>query len=283
MFTYIILYFHNIAYSITSRGKMQRHFRINFLRESMIFLLLLHTVSNRNGGTLQMTKHSAQFSKHAALWIFYPLFFLAWALVQLLLVPVLEARISSETVRVLLTDVLLKNLIWTLPALLLIRHFADRAYVPPKELFHLRSKNALWLLTVPVAACYALLLSGDFQSLNDRASLTLPTVLVVLFVGLTEETVFRGWMLNTTYAKTHPYAAVAVNALLFLAIHLPKWIRQGTCAAMFLSGGFLTILLLSVCFSVLFLKSKSLIVPILTHSAYDLVILMLEYGGCVYD
>lgn len=212
-----------------------------------------------------------------ALLVFFIGFYLAWTVVELLLVPTLERHITSEALVTFFIDVLVKNLLWTLPALLLVRKYRDSAYIPQQVFFRLRKVHAIWLLAVPVIAAYVLI-PAYFRSggLSISEDFGLSSVLVVLFVGLTEEMVFRGWMLNVTYDDTHQYSAVLVNAILFLAIHFPKWLRTGAFISAFTSGGFLTILLLSVVFSVLFLKSKSLIVPILVHSVYDLMVMMVN-------
>lgn len=208
--------------------------------------------------------------------VFFVVFYLAWTIVELLLVPALERHIASEVWNTFFIDVLVKNLLWTLPALLLLRKNCDSAYISFKELFRLRKAHALWLLAVPAIAVYVILLAY-FQNggLSISDDFGMSAILVVLFVGLTEETVFRGWMLNITYDDTHQYSAILLNAVLFLAIHFPKWLRTGTFVSVFTSSGFLTILLLGALFGFLFVKSKSLVVPILTHSVYDLMVMML--------
>lgn len=52
-------------------------------------------------------------------------------------------------------------------------------------------------------------------------------LIIVLFVGITEEMVFRGWLLNATVNEKKKWVSVIVNSLMFLFIHFPNWIHEG--------------------------------------------------------
>ena len=138
------------------------------------------------------------------------------------------------------------------------------------------NRNQLpWLLVFPFFAVYLLFgayrLHGGLQILPDFG---LSSVIVVLFVGLTEELVFRGWLLNLTYSESHKEIAIGINAILFLMIHFPKWMMDGTFFSNFAHFGFISILLLSVLFSVIFVKTKSLLLPIGLHMFWDFLMMM---------
>ena len=49
----------------------------------------------------------------------------------------------------------------------------------------------------------------------------------VLFVGITEEMVFRGWLLNVTVSEKRKWLPIIINAVMFLLIHFPIWIKSG--------------------------------------------------------
>ena len=98
------------------------------------------------------------------------------------------------------------------------------------------------------------------------------THLWLLFVGITEEAVFRGWMLNATAKKTNDMFALGLNALMFLAIHFPKWIDEGIFIQAFTGFGFLSVIIFSVVTGVIFLKTKNLVLPVLLHMWYDLML-----------
>jgi membrane protease YdiL (CAAX protease family) len=103
----------------------------------------------------------------------------------------------------------------------------------------------------------------------------------VLFVGITEEMVFRGWLLNATIkdaSKSKQWAMVAINSLLFLGIHVPIWIFTNQLDIVFSSYSFLSVVALSFIFSWTFIKTKSILPAIVLHMYWDLLI-VLFYGA----
>ena len=68
--------------------------------------------------------------------------------------------------------------------------------------------------------------------------------------------------------------AIGINAVLFLMIHFPKWMMDGTFFSNFAHLGFISILLLSILFSVIFVKTKSLLLPIGLHMFWDFLMMM---------
>ena len=199
------------------------------------------------------------------------LFYAAWAMMEIVLDPLLKAAVSNEVLYAFVKDGILKNAVWTLPAVLLVRRFDGEVLVRLRALF---SSKVNWLHYLPVFAfltVWALaspLLSGGLQINEDFG---LPSIVVLLFVGITEEMVFRGWLLNLTAAKWNTWFAVGVNAVLFLLIHFPCWIAEGRFAAIMSSFSFVSVMILSVIFSVSFLKSKSILVPVALHMLWDLL------------
>jgi membrane protease YdiL (CAAX protease family) len=81
--------------------------------------------------------------------------------------------------------------------------------------------------------------------------------------------VFRGWLLNATVKDIPQWLAVLLNALMFLAIHFPRWIQEGIFISTIASFNFMGIIILSVVFSLSFLKSKNILIPVTMHMLYD--------------
>jgi len=98
-------------------------------------------------------------------------------------------------------------------------------------------------------------------------------IIVVIFVGLTEELVFRGWLLNAT-ERIGENKALAINAAMFLLIHFPIWIVSGAFVNNFVSFGFVSIIALSVIFGLMFLRTRNILVPIALHMMWDLLLFM---------
>ncbi len=211
--------------------------------------------------------------------IYYILFYGAWAGVGLLIQNhLLSFTGNNEVLIQLFRSGLLKSLIWTVPALLLTKHFEKDMYVGLKEMFTSRI-NFLQILPIFVI-CIVYVLVVPFKKGNwDIAdSFGLSKIIIVLFVGITEESVFRGWLLNSTLknadTELKQWLAIGINAVLFLTIHFPIWIYDGVFLANFQSFAFISIIVLSGMFSWLFIKTKNILVPIALHMLYDLLVFM---------
>ena len=201
---------------------------------------------------------------------FYPL----WAVYHFFIKPLL-IKIPNEALYTFIGDGIIKGLIWVLPAVILINKYKDKLSFSLKEMFSFTKETAKYLWTFPAFFIYILtgvLVRGGTVSINE--SFGLDDIIVVLFVGITEEIVFRGWLLNATM-KRNQDVAIAVNAVMFLAIHFPIWICTGTFITNFTSLAFISLIFLSVIFSLIFIKTKSLILPITLHTLWDLLMFMI--------
>ena len=69
--------------------------------------------------------------------------------------------------------------------------------------------------------------------------------------------VFRGWLLNITVSEKRKWLPIMINAVMFLLIHFPIWIKSGVFIDSFTSLNFLC--------------SKSIWIPITLHMYWDLL------------
>lgn len=214
--------------------------------------------------------------KSTALAIYIIIFYALWAAFELVGKDLLGAVVPGGTASQLLKSGVIKNLVWTLPALLLARRFRDELYIPHREMF---TAKVNWLKYLPIFALFTLyILAADILQTGRVAiadSFGAEDLIVVLFVGLTEETVFRGWLLNATLREEKKWPAILLNALMFLAIHFPVWIHNGIFLSSFASLGFVEVMVLSVIFSLTFVRSRNILVPIALHMYWDLLVMML--------
>ncbi len=210
------------------------------------------------------------------IWISYCIFFFAvWSVFHFFVEGWLDRTITIEWQNQLIKSGLIKNLVWTLPAWLLLQRYAENAYVKPKVLFRFHRDCFKWLWVFVLFAIY--LLIGAYRqhgSLQIQPDFGVASIIIVLFVGLTEEMVFRGWLLNVTYSDKNKWLAIGANAVLFLMIHFPTWIMDGIFVSSFTSFGFVCILVLSVIFSLAFIKTKNLLLPIGLHMFWDLLMFL---------
>ena len=204
--------------------------------------------------------------------IYSVLFYTIWCFFELYGEPWLEETIENPTVLMLVRNILISNLVWTLPAVLLIRRFSSDVRVNLKEMF---TTKVNWLKVLPVYAFFiafvlisTLIRKGSIQISED---FTWQTCISILFIGLTEEMVFRGWLLNATAKAEKPNVAIGVNAVMFLLIHFPVWIIQGVFVSNFKNLAFVTIIVMSIIYSLGFLKTKNILVSISLHIVWDVL------------
>ncbi len=214
-------------------------------------------------------------SKIFALILHFILFYSAWAAFRLCEKTLLDSFIENEILLQFIKEGIVKNLIWTVPAVLLINHFKSDVCITLKEMFTSKVNWLKYLSLFVLFTFYAFMgvwrNKGNFEIVS---SFGMGKIIVVLFVGLTEEMVFRGWLLNATYREDKKWICISINAVMFLAIHFPIWIMAGDFVSKFTSLGFVSILLLSGLFSWSFIESKNILVPITLHMYWDLLIFM---------
>ena len=81
-----------------------------------------------------------------ALIVYGLLFYAAWSVMELVLDPPLKAAISNEVLYAFVKDGIIKNIVWTLPAVLLVRQFDGEVLVRLRELF---TNKVKWLHCLP--------------------------------------------------------------------------------------------------------------------------------------
>ena len=208
--------------------------------------------------------------------IYSVVFYTLWTLFHFFAVPVLDA-LPNKAVSAFLSQGIIKNLVWTVPAIILIRKYKDKLYINWNEMFDRKKENYKYLLIFPAFFAYialGIVLHGGSLSISENFGID--NIITVLFVGLTEELVFRGWLLNST-VKRNENVAIAVNALMFLVIHFPRWICEGVFVQNITNLGFVSIVALSVIFSLVFLRTKNILYSIGLHMFWDLIIFMFVF------
>lgn len=187
----------------------------------------------------------------------------------------IDNTIENEYMSQLIKSGAIKNLVWTLPAILLVNHFKADLSVGLKDMFKVKSQLLKYLPIFLVFSVYLLVgVIWEKGKISISETFRFSDLIIVLFVGITEEMVFRGWLLNAMVGKKKEWVAVIINAFMFLFIHFPKWIHEGCFVENFLNLGFLGIIILSIIFSETFIKSKNIWLPILLHMYWDLLMFM---------
>jgi len=206
----------------------------------------------------------------------YGYFFVLWFVIQVFInVPIMN--LTSGWTEELLTDAV-KMLIWLGVGFFMIFHTKkDQFEVERPFQLNLKFKP----LYVTLAAILVYMLASAFiqrHSISVVASFK-PTMLLqdFLIVGLCEETMFRGYLLNRL-RKIVPteQSALIIQAVLFALIHLPKYLTTYPALSLItIMGQLVTVAILGYLFGWLFLKSRSLWPSIIVHSVWDLLIVLL--------
>lgn len=91
--------------------------------------------------------------------------------------------------------------------------------------------------------------------------------------AIPEEMVFRAWTLNAFLGKTptknQKIIAVILSNILFVATHLPVYIFVYKYPLINALASFVSIFVVGSIFSIMFLKSKNIILPIFIHWFWD--------------
>ena len=205
--------------------------------------------------------------------IIYSLVFYAlWALWELFGRSAVGSVVSNEFLLEFITEGIIKVSVWVLPAVCLVRYFRDEVYIGLKDMFTNRVKLFKYIPVYLVFTAYSIIpviITKGGLVISD--SFSYAKLIGILFVGITEEMVFRGWLLNVTVSEKRKWLPIIINAVMFLLIHFPIWIKSGVFIDSFTSLNFLSVPILSVIFSWSFIKSKNIWIPITLHMYWDLL------------
>ena len=216
-------------------------------------------------------------SQTKTLCIYYVVFYAIWAICELVIrKAIISFAPEDGALFPILFDWILKNLVWTVPAWVLMGKLDNELHIKRKEMFTNRidplKAVGFFVLILVLSSANSILRNHGIMIAED---LNPAELLTFVFVGVTEEFVFRGLLLNATYQEDKPYLTIGINAVLFLLIHFPIWIYSGIFVSVFTGFGFTTIIILSVIFSWSFLECKNIWIPIGIHMLYDILITIL--------
>ncbi|GGE58090.1 CPBP family intramembrane glutamic endopeptidase [Priestia taiwanensis] len=202
--------------------------------------------------------------------IYLFLFNSAWMLRELWLVQYIEPL--SEVTATLLSACM-KVIVWILPVWLYIKY-----YLHMNPIKYLKMDNVY--KGVRFGLAFSLLLGLYFtfnvyivnnQSFNFHLSLS-NYINGILLVGITEEIVFRGFVLQELNKRLSFWKANVITSLLFLIIHYGIWLHDGVFFAI---GSHIYIFLVGLFFGFVFKKSGSLWAVVILHSFHNLFVSMM--------
>lgn len=206
--------------------------------------------------------------------IYYLAMYGVWAVLECLIVPKLESQALPVSIDVI-KEIGFKTLLWFIPAFLIIKRCGDSMFLP-KSVFFGDPKKAVTYLPM----CVFLLLFTAWHLIPNiyqngmitfKSSFHAVDIIISLSIGISEELVFRGLLLNAALKDRKLWVVFLGNALMFLLIHFPIWLREGVFISYMTSFAFLQLIVLSLIFSWTFVKSRSIVTPIILHTYWDLL------------
>ncbi|MGP4108834.1 lysostaphin resistance A-like protein [Virgibacillus sp. L01] len=173
-----------------------------------------------------------------------------------------------------ITLAIIKIIIWVIPVILLVKNLEKSNPFSYLGLRHNFRKGLKWtgwvslVLTSYFVIINLIVLKNniDFQiGFNEWLN-------TILLVGITEEIVFRGFLLRKLMDSFRFWIANTITALLFVSIHFPIWIYKGLFEFPFILSSLITAFVLGIIFGFVYKKSNSLWSVIIIHSLYNLLV-----------
>jgi membrane protease YdiL (CAAX protease family) len=161
---------------------------------------------------------------------------------------------------------------WTLPVFLLLKN--------PLEYLKMNKNIAKGILVgMIIGICLCLLRIGALYYARGfvEFDFTLNRHLwwnVIIFVGLTEEVVFRGFILQKIEGISNFWIANIMTTILFTCMHVPYWILIHHYTVIDVLQHSLSVIWLSLFYGLIFKKTQSLWAPIIVHSVNN----FMSYG-----
>lgn len=179
----------------------------------------------------------------------------------------------------------ISRFVWVTPAVLLIRKYNNQLKINKKELFSLPKGNRSLLLVVTISIIYTMigmLINHKGFWFNSELNLWLVCIKYMI-VGFVEETAFRGWGYNSLANMMSHRKATIITTILFMILHYPAYLIKFLRFGVFDLTGIITqsisTLVWGFVFCWLLKKGKTIWNPIIAHTIYDLVCVLLLGGN----
>lgn len=205
------------------------------------------------------------------IWVYFILFYALWSVRELWLTQYLDLiNLIPQAV----ISALIKILIWIVPVFLLVWSIEKRN---PFTYFGLRyhlMKGMKWTAWTAIIFVLCFFLFNTVV-LNNGINLHInfhDWLNTVLLVGITEEIVFRGFILRKLTETFKFWLANVMTAILFVSIHFPIWLYRGLFEFPAILGSCFTAFILGLLFGYIYKKSKSLWSVIIIHSLYNFLV-----------
>lgn len=172
-----------------------------------------------------------------------------------------------------ITSATLKIVIWVIPVILLVKIMEKGKPFSYLQLRHNFRKGLQWTGWVSLALLFYFVINLTVIKNDINLQIGFNNWLnTILLVGITEEIVFRGFLLRKLMDSLRFSMANTITALLFVTIHFPIWFYKGLFEFPYILSSIVTLFVLGIIFGIIYKKSNSLWSVIIIHSLYNLLV-----------
>lgn len=159
---------------------------------------------------------------------------------------------------------------WPLFTFFLIKRYSNDLNVSFKEMLATKPKLKILLPLLAITVIYNVagyLIDSSGYGTNMKLY---DLIITAATVGIFEESVFRGWFLNSISVFVSERKANLISSVLFVLIHYPGWIHAGYELNTIIITS-VSVYILSLFFGWAFRKNRSIWTGAIFHSAWDLI------------
>lgn len=206
------------------------------------------------------------------IWIYFIIFYVLWSVRELWIVQYLDLM---DSVPRAITSAIIKIVIWIIPVILMAKIIEKSN---PTSYLGLRSnfkKSFKWICWVFLVFIFYAILNITVLDNNIDFHIGFDEWLnVFILVGITEEIVFRGFILKKLMDSFRFWIANTITSFLFVSIHFPIWIHKGLFLFPDILITSINVFVLSAIFGYIYKKTSSIWSVIIIHSFYNLLVLI---------
>ena len=172
-----------------------------------------------------------------------------------------------------ITSATIKIVIWVIPVILLVKIMEKSKPFSYLQLRHNFRKCLKWTGWGSLVLIFYFVI--NLTVLENSIDLQIgfnKWLNTILLVGITEEIVFRGFLLRKLMDSFRFWIANTITALLFVSIHFPIWFYKNLFEFPDILSSLVTVFLLGIIFGIVYKKSNSLWSVIIIHSLYNLLV-----------
>lgn len=204
--------------------------------------------------------------------IYIVIFFIIWAIYEIGIAPYIENNYSENIL--VFSKLIIKLFVWIIPVFLYLK-FYDK--VNPLSYLKLKDNIKQGLIGAIILSLFFITYSGIRAYLigNIRLDLNLSIntwINAIIFVGFTEEILFRGFFLKKIWDKSSFKKAMIVSSLLFVFIHYPIWFVRGKLIFPNLISSSIYVFAVGILEAYIFKKTDSLWSCIISHSIHNFIV-----------